>query len=351
MSLTIYDPRHLAESGFFQFLFRALKKEGANVVDEVPFPSQSRTDRHHEGAWARIDGALVFFDMSDHVFDFDLSALQRADLYLKANLNRSIAKKVFVSEGIEDVGAKLRPFTFLPPSLRRCQKIGAMRLRKWLRGPTLFHVVGVYENPPARGEADPFLSPGTRIEPHVMHFWVRWHFAQAVRESQLSGISRLTSRGNRTIEDGIHVKANLNHQLYLLRMASSGCTVLNTFPHVVYPWKVLESIALGRPFIVEREPLVEIPEAFRPVVDTHFLEVLPGFGSFDASASLGEPKSYRILEVPSSQAIREGFERVTAVLRDRERMETMADACREFSRDRLNPEFIVSWLRKEVARL
>tara|TARA_R100000027_G_scaffold67220_1_gene65106 strand:- start:3291 stop:4343 length:1053 start_codon:yes stop_codon:yes gene_type:complete len=346
----IYESRHLEESGFFQYLFQALRASGAEVVEKAPHERQGRTDRHHEGAWAEIEGALVFFDMSDHVFDFDLQALQHADLYLKANLNRSLADRVLTEEGMADCSSKIRPFTFLPPSLGLCRKIGGLKLGSWLPGPKLFHVVGVYENPIADGAADPFEAPGDRVDPHVMHFWIRHHFSKAVGETGLSAISRLTSRGNPAIEDGVNVKANLNHQFYLFRMATSTCTVLNTFPHAVYPWKAQESLALGRPFIVEREPLIEIPPAFRPVPDEHFLEVIPGFGSFDENASLEEAASYRILKVPSLESIQEGFERITGILKDRSRMESMRRACRDFSAERFSPSFIVRWLQEEVSR-
>ncbi len=350
MKTVLFEARHLSEAGFFRTLFRALKGAGAEVSAERPFPSANEGGRHHEGAWARIGGALVFFDMSDHVFDFDRNGLEKADLYLKANLNRCVADRVLGGiEGGKALAGKLRPFTFLPPSLPLCRRIGRINSRRILPARDLFHVVGVYENPPRDGVPDPFGEPGTKVPPHVMHFWIRYHFSRAIQGLPVSARTRLTSRGNRSIEDGGTVRPNLNHQIYLLEMARSGFTVLNTFPHAVYPWKALESVALGRPFVLEREPLIDVPEAFRLRPGEHFLEVLPGFGGFDGAASLGDPASYRILDIPHPEAIRKGFETVAAVCRDRDRMEAMGEACRMFARERLTPGFLMEWLRKEVS--
>ena len=350
MTDILYKPRHLSEAGFFRYLFRALKKRGAAVEDQAPYRNGVETGRHHEGAWAKIEGSLCFFDMSDHVFDFDEIGLREADLYFKANLNRAIAERILSEKGMASVKTKLEPFTFLPPSLPTANRIGSLPVGRFVPGPTLFHVVGVYENPVREGILDPFFDFGSRLEPHVMHFWIRRHFSEAIRGLGVSSLTRLTSRGNREIEDGDVVRANLNHQIFLLRMASAGFTVLNTFPHAVYPWKMLESLALGRPFILEREPLIEIPDAFRPREGTHFLEILPGFGSFDIKASSTDPAFYRILDAPNPDEILRGFKRISEKIIEPGLTQEMSRACRAFARERLAPDFIVDWLKDKVRR-
>jgi len=84
------------------------------------------------------------------------------------------------------------------------------------------------------------------------------------------------------------------------------------------------------------------------VPGVHCLEVLPGLGSFDDEAPLSDPRSYRVLEVPSVEAILEGFERLASILRDPLQMDEMEEACRKFARERLAPAFIVQWLKDVV---
>ena len=79
-------------------------------------------------------------------------------------------------------------------------------------------------------------------------------------------------------------------------MVDSRFTMINTLPHALLPWKASESLMLGRPFIVERSPLVEMPEPFQLRPNVHYLEMFPGFGDFDDNADIEDPHSYRILD-------------------------------------------------------
>lgn len=346
--IRIYGSHHLREGGFFRFLFRALQKGGASVVEEPPFHCERQTKRHHEGAWANIEGAMVFFDMSDHVFDFDFLALRNADIYYKANLNSEIARRVLINKQLLNYFEKLRPFTFLPPSLHLCGRVRKWNVAKILPRFSFFHVVGVYENMVASATPDPFDIPNGLVAPHVMHFWIRWHFSNILKRLDPRGLTRVTSRGERLIEDGINVFPNINHHLYLMRMATAQFTVLNTFPHAVYPWKAFESIGLGRPFVLERRPLIEVPDAFRLEEGIHYLEVIPEFGAFDGEAGLNDPRSYRILSVPPLNELEEGLRRVVEVFQDRDRAEEMQWQCQRFASERLIPDFVVQWILEDV---
>lgn len=357
MKVGFYESRHLHEAGFFRFLFRALKRHAGAVVlgEDRPVKRDPNRKRGHEGACLVVDEARVFVDMSDHVFDFDPDGLGWADLYFKANLNREIARRVLEAKGLEASFGKLRAFTFFAPTLGKSHwyraVFGIPGLRDAIRRRHLTHVVGVYENPYLRGE-DPIKGvAGGRLTPSGMHFAIRDVFSKQLNQlKDLDVFSRLTSRGNGEIEDSRNVYPNLNHWHFLWKILTSDLLVLNTFPHALYPWKVFEAMGMGKPFVVERSPLVEIPEAFLPQAGTHFLEVLPGFGNFDARVPLEDPAAYRILDFPPTERIEEGMKRISARLRDREDMRRMQAACRDFARNRLNPRFVSNWFLTECAK-
>ena len=86
--------------------------------------------------------------------------------------------------------------------------------------------------------------------------------------------------------------------------------MINTLPHALLPWKASESLMLGRPFIVERSPLVEMPEPFLLRPNVHYLEMFPGFGDFDDNADIEDPHSYRMLDHLHLDQFREGAEKI-----------------------------------------
>jgi len=357
LKVVLYETKHLTEPGFFRYLFRALRRCGSDVriVEERPLPQALSSRGPHDGAWAELDGSLVFFDMSDHVFEYDWKAISHADFYFKANLNRSFQDRLFAEKGMQEFGGKIQAFAFFAPSLEKCARyrrvggwIGGYRKNRPVR---LFHAVGVYENLVSRGLPNPFFDEQKTLEPSVMHFWIRWNFFNELKNLSLPVETRLVSRHNPGIEDGENVFPNLNHWVFLWKMLRSTYTVLNTFPHSVYPWKAFESLALGRPFIVEREPLIEIPEAFRPVEDHHYLAVLPGCGDFDSEAPVDNPRSYRILGTPTKEEWETGFERLSHKLEDESLVLFMAEESVRFAKERLHPEFLVNWLRETIGRL
>jgi len=354
VKIELYESRHLREAGFFQFLFRALQKHEKAIVSEEkrPVPSGSEGNRSHAGAFARFGGRLIFFDMSDHVFDLDYNALEECDLYFKANYNEEIIKRTLDGKGKTNHMGKLHPFLFFPPSLPKCHMY-----RKAFHNfvkvlPTarynICHIVGVYENPFLEKVEGTGHPEKTVLEPHEVHFWIRRLFSEALSEMDMPAFTRLTSRGNQSIEDGTHVQANINHWHYLYRLIRSKITVLNTYPHAVYPWKAFESLALGVPFCLEQTPLITLPEEFSPKPEIHYIEILPAFGNFSSEADLKDPASYRILKLPSKERVREGFERLKTLLMDRVRWEEMQSNCRIFAEERLNPAYVASWVRNKV---
>ncbi len=357
MKVELYESRHLREAGFFRFIFRALQRyEGAVVIgEERPVRRDPNRKRGHEGACLQVDRVRLFIDMSDHVFDFDFGGLEWAEIYLKANLNRELAVRVLAENGREGDIPKLRPFSFFAPTLGKShlyrRVFGLPGVRDWIRRRHATHVVGVYENPYLEG-IEPLAGIGDgRLGPSGIHFAIRDAFSKELMgRSDLSVFTRLTSRGKHEIEDYRNVYPNLNHWRFLWQILTSDILVLNTFPHALYPWKVFEAMAMGKPFVVERSALVQMPEPFAPIAGIHFLEVLPGFGSFDPLVPLDDPASYRVLEFPPIGAIREGVANIAGVLTDRKRVQAMQAACREFARNRLNPRFVARWIVEEAGR-
>ena len=355
--MVLHESRHLRERGFFRTLFRALRREGGTVrvEDEQPFPQYADDRGEHDGAWVTWEEARIFVDMSDHVFQFDPVALREANLYLKANLHRGVAAKVFAENGWPDPGERLQPYTFLAPGLPRCRQIRwvveASGLRRRLRRPgTLCHVVGVYENLLRDGDPEP--REGEELTPSRMHFWIRFHFAKILRERAPAGSTvRLVSRGNPAIEDGRWVRPNLPYRSFLLRILRADALVLNTFPHALDPWKALESMALGVSVVSEREPLVEVPEAYRLIPGEGRREVIPGFGDFDLNRPLSDPASYRVLRWPGEETLREGWESVLARREIPAEGEKSRRWARRFGRERLSDAALAKDFGQRVERV
>ena len=355
MSLILHEKRHLKEPGFFRTLFRALRMQGGQVrvEDERPFPRYRAERSWHNGAWITWEGARVFVDMSDHVFQFDPVALREADLYLKANLHRGVAAKVFVEKGWPDPGERLQPYTFLAPGLPRCRQVRwvaeASGLRRSIRRRgTVCHIVGVYENLARDGDPEP--REGEELAPNRMHYWIRHKFAEVLRERAPHGSTvRVVSRGNSELEDGRFVHPNLHYHSYVLSILRADLLLLNTLPHAVYPWKAGEALALGVPIAMEHEPLVEIPPYFRPDLGRVAAEALPGgTAGFDRERCLEDPAAYRVLHWPGDERIREGLQGILETVGNPEISLKARKATRRFAQERLTNRAIASRFREVV---
>lgn len=352
--IILHESRHFREPGFFRTLFRALRKKSGKVkVDEDrPFPRYRDERSWHDSAWITCDGLRVFVDMSDHVFQFDPVALREADLYLKANLHREVATKVFDQEGWVNPGDRLQPFVFLAPGLPRCRQIrwlleGSGLARKLRRPGTLFHVVGVYEN--LIRDGDPPPQVGERLAPSRMHFWIRYQFSKVLREHAPTGSTiRLVNRGDSSIVDGKWVLPSLPYRTFLLKVLRADALVLNTFPHALDPWKAFEAICLGVPIVSERDPLVEVPEIYKVISGIGRDEVLPGFGEFDQNCPLSEPASFRVLRWPGEERIREGWDKIIEDMRNVKKRNYRRAWARDFSRERLSDAAIARDFRQIV---
>ena len=103
MTTRLFEPELEKPGGFFSYVFRALREaEGATCAAEPrPLPRVTGP-RDHQSAWIEMDGKRILLDMSDHVFLFDLKALNACDVYLKTNLYRPSAQVVLEREGMTE---------------------------------------------------------------------------------------------------------------------------------------------------------------------------------------------------------------------------------------------------------
>jgi hypothetical protein len=354
MKIELFEPCLAREKGFFRYLFRALiRYKNALLVSEVrPLPRLVKP-REHSSAWARFDGHLVFFDFSDHIFLYDTDALKRCDVYFKANLHRGVARKVLEKTGSQEHESKILPLVWFAPNLSAYRPDFLLNQLMFLGvkpSHDVCHVVGVYDNYLAKGEKSVFVSDGPPIDPARYHFWMRYHVQQAFRNTGLSGYYRLTSRGNRDIEDNQTIFPNLPERKFMQAMVKSRFTMMNTLPHALLPWKASESLMLGRPLIIERSPLVEMPEPFQLRPNVHYLEMFPGFGDFDHNADVEDSHSYRILNRIQLDQFQEGAEKIAAAVKDREQVEYMTEQVRQYSATILSPDFVADFVCGQVEK-
>jgi hypothetical protein len=211
-------------------------------------------------------------------------------------------------------------------------------------------VVGVYANPLREGQRSVFEPGGGAGQPGPYHFWIRRHTQEALQAAGLSGCYRLASRGNPAIEDGQNVRPNLGNRRFLWEMLRARFVVVNTLPHAVFPWKVTESLALGRPMLIERPPLVEQPAPFALREGEHFLSLMPECGGFDAGAPIDDPRSYRVLGPVDLAALRARARELAARVRDPEVVAHMTAAVRRYAREALAPETVAKHVCEVVAR-
>jgi hypothetical protein len=352
MQIELFEPYLAREKGFFRYLFRALiRYKNARMVSEPrPLPRLLKP-REHSSSWTRFDGHLVFFDFSDHVFLYDTEALKLCDIYFKVNLHRGVARKVLKKTGIQEYESKILPFIWFAGNLKAYRQDSLLNRLMFLGSKPVYdvcNVVGVYENYTAKGETSIFAGNGPPADPTRYHFWIRYHVQQALRDAGISGYYRLTSRGNRDIEDNQTIFPNLSERKFMQAMVKSRFTMINTLPHALLPWKASESLMLGRPFIVERSPLIEMPEPFQLRPNVHYLEMFPGFGDFDDKADIEDPHSYRILNHIQLDQFHEGAEKIAAAVKDRELVEYMTEQVRQYSSTRLSPDFVADYIYEQV---
>ena len=354
MTILLHAPDERQDYGFYRFLFDALRnRHGARLVSgRRPWPRMEQP-RQHESVWIEWEGVQIFLDMSDHVFLFDVAALRKCDVYLKANLNKDVAEKVLERAGALEDREKIRPFVFLPPTLAGCARLEWITRPLRKRNGRFFdfcHIVGVYQNP-FMGGIPPEAEQDIQADLGTTHFWVRYQIQRVLREAGLKGICRLTNRGDSSLLDsrGV-VRSNLFPPVFLASMLASRVAVLNTLPHAVFPWKALESVALGIPFVVERRPLISMPSEMELVPGRHYLELLPELSGFDASADVENPKAYRLFPEIRLARLRERAEWLKQELRNRGRMDEMRFEVEAYRRRVLNPEFMARHVADAVAQ-
>jgi len=355
-SIRIYEPDLMYRRGFNgfyrHFLSALVENMGARITDDPrPLP-RTMKPREHESCWVEWNGALVFFDMSDHVQLFDLDALKRCSVYFKANLHRGIARRVFIENDLLACESKLSSFLFFSEGLEDFER-DARRRRFWGMDRPKWDVcciMGVYENLVRDGHRSPFECGEEPMTPASYHFWIRWHVVQALKQEGISGYYRLTSRGNRSLEDGVNVFGNLPRRQFSRRISDGRITVVSTLPHALFPWKASESFTLGRPILIEQAPLTETPAPFMPVAGEHFLELLPGVGIFDEAAPLSDPASYRVLARIPMARFRERAEWLHGVLTDHARLAQMGAACRKFAERAYDKKTVAEYIGSEVEK-
>jgi hypothetical protein len=328
MNIRLYEPERLDE-GFFHVIYSALLKcKNARLVsDPRPLPRILKP-REHTSAWADFDGHPVFFDMNDHVFFYDIPALDHCEVYFKANLNWDVTEKVLREAGRLDLKSKILPIFFFSPNPARDRQTRRLNWFRNLGRPRydICHIVGVYRNYVKEGIPSPFEDQNTGCQdPAAYHFWIRHHTQMALKAAFISGYYRLTSRGNRDIEDNSVVFPNLTAWPYSSRIIDGRLTMVNTLPHAVLPWKAAESLAMGRPLIFERAPLVEMPEPFALIKDIHYLELLPSVGGFDKTAPVENPACYRVLNTTTLAEFDIRAQWLKQVLADRDRIAAMTE--------------------------
>lgn len=354
MNIRIFEPELMTRrgfNGFYGYFLSALSRyKGAQPTDDPrPLPRLTQP-REHESAWIEVDGHLVFFDMSDHIFFYDLEALKLCDVYFKANLNWPVTDRVLAHAGASELRGKIVAFMFFADQLDRYP-----RHRAWnafwhgrRRAYDVCHITGVYMNPVREGESSIFDDATLAITPANYHFWIRYQTQLALRNAGISGCYKLTSRANKQLEDHTTVHPNMSQREFARRIFDGRLTVINTLPHAVLPWKATESLAMGRPLILDTAPLIEIPAPFALKRDEHYLELFPDLGEFDSSASLDEPASYRVLTRLTATRFIERATWLRNVLADRERIESMTHAADLYARNILTKPVVADYLCDQI---
>lgn len=354
MKIEIFEPELLTRigfNGFYGYFLSALSRyKGAKPTREPrPLPRLTQP-REHESAWLRVDGHLVFFDMSDHIFFYDIEALKRCDVYFKANLNGPVTDRVLAKADASAHRSKIVAFMFFADQLDRYprRRVWNAFWHRQRRSHDVCHITGVYMNPVRSGERSIFSDPATPITPANYHFWIRYHTQQALQGAGISGCYRLTSRANTTLEDNVTVYPNMSQREFARQIFSARLTVINTLPHAVLPWKATESLAMGRPLVLDTAPQIEVPEPFTLKAGIHYLELFPRLGGFDPAADLADPASYRVLTRLTEATLKERAEWLRTMLADRERMEFMTDAANTYAKTILTKPRVADYICQQI---
>ena len=343
--IELIEPELERDNGFYRFLYGALRQCAGAIQVDTPRPlPRVMEPKVQESAWIRCDGNWVFFDMSDHVFSFDFKALELCSVYFKTNMNLSLTKQILSGQQLDHCLDKIKPFFSLAGNLHLYNpadwrnRIGVRTQRL-----DICHIVGLYEDllpagPPQNSDT---------LTPAQYHFWIRVQSRKAMENAGLTGYYRLTSRGNASIENE-RIRPNISQRNYMRRMRECRFTLINTLPHALPPWKVSESIAMHRPFIIERKPLIEIPQAFELVPDKHYLELLPDFGNFDEEVPLEDERRYRVLSYPSEDVLCRACEKIREKVLDKELFLYMSEQIKQFAEQRMTAGAIVDYVREQV---
>ena len=354
MKIEIFEPELITRrgfNGFYGFFLSALVRcKGARPTSETrPLPRLMQP-REHESAWIRVDGHLVFFDMSDHVFFYDTAALQRCDVYFKANLNWPVTDRVLAHNNLAAHRSKIAPFLFFADALDRYPARRAWNSFWHGRQPCtdVCHITGIYMNPVRAGEPSVFRDPSIPLTPAHVHFWIRHETQQALKAAGITGTYRLTSRANPALEDHHTVFPNISQREFSRRIFDARFTVVNTLPHAVLPWKATESLAMGRPLVLDTTPLIEVPPPFSLARDQHYLELLPDLGGFNLTAPLDDPESYRLLvRIPPSRFTERALW-LKQVLSDADRVAAMTEAVDDYARRILVKPVVADYICDQV---
>lgn len=357
MKMEIFEPELLTRrgfNGFYGFFLSALRRyKGARPTGEPrPLPRLLQP-REHESAWIRVDDRLVFFDMSDHIFFYDLEALKRCDVYFKANLNWPVTDRVLTQAGLSAQRGKIAAFMFFADQLDQYP-----RRRAWNTfwhgkryACDVCHITGVYMNPVRDRHPSIFTDPATPITPANYHFWIRYHTQAALRQAGISGYYRLTSRANKQLEDHATVYPNVSQRAFARHIFDARLTSINTLPHAVLPWKATESLAMGRPLILDTAPLIEVPPPFTLIKDLHYLELFPDMGEFNLSTPLDAPESYRILTRLNPTLLAERAAWLRTLLADRDRIDGMTKAAETYARHILTKPMVADYICDQIRRV
>lgn len=354
MTIQIFEPELISRKGFNgfygYFLSALVRHKGARPTSEPrPLPRLTKP-REHESCWIRYGGKLVFFDMSDHIFFYDTEALKRCDVYFKANLNWPVTDRILAREGTFAHRGKIIPFMFFADQLDRYPFRRAWNAFWHGKRPhnDLCHVTGVYMNPVRDNTPSIFEQPDTPITPANYHFWIRRHTQLILKQAGIPGCYRLTSRADRNLEDNVTVYPNLSQREFARRIFDARMTVINTLPHAVLPWKATESLAMGRPLVLDTAPLIEIPAPFTLSPGVHYLELFPNLGSFDPSADLDDPASYRILTRLTPATLVERAAWLREQLSNEHLMATMTAAAARYADTVLNKQTVADYICKQI---
>lgn len=357
MKILIHEPDLIHRrgfNGFFAYFLSALiRHKGAHPTDAPrPLPRVMKP-REHESAWIQADGHLVFFDMSDHVFFYDIEALKRCDAYFKANLNWSVTDRVLTASGMVEHRPKIVPFMFFADQLDRYP-----RQRAWnalWRGRRRRHdvcaITGVYMNPVHDGEPSIFRDPSAPITPANYHFWIRHQCHQALQQAGVTGYFRLTSRANRALEDHVTVFPNLSQRAFARHIFDASATLVNTLPHAVLPWKATESLAMGRPLILDTAPRIEMPPPFALKPGVHFLELFPGLDGFAPEAPLDDPRSYRCLSRIPAETFTARAQWLRDRLRDRALIDSLTETANRYATTILRKDVVADYICDTIRHL